>query len=248
MKCITDCWFIFRWLRRRAGYDGASIDISSACLNHSRYCRCAVGGVVSLEVFRNFRRKFSRKFKNKFPEIFCVNESTVSEYFRKNIFSIFYFRKIYNRSSRLLRPYWYCRHGRRSRVFITVEPPSVHSSVCPFVPSIESSSVIRRVCCWAHEQVISIDSRRQAIRSKCGQSHVDRRETRSSRSGEAGVHHQHFNFNTFRVKPIDHCISVTVLSSGYLPTAIPRSLTYLHRLFASLFFKSSRKGTLQIYV
>jgi len=61
-------------------------------------------------------------------------------------------------------------------------------------------------------------------------------ETRSSHSGEAVVHHQHFNFDSFRVKAIDHCISVTVLSSGYLPTAIPRSLTYLLWLFTSLLF------------
>ena len=74
---------MFRWLKRRAGYDGASVDFSSACLNQSRYCRCAVGRVVSLEIFRNFWRKFSRKLKNKFSEISCVNKNTISEYFRK---------------------------------------------------------------------------------------------------------------------------------------------------------------------
>ena len=68
---------------------------------------------------------------------------------------------------------------RNSRVYQTLERPSVCRSVCPSVrlsvPSFDRRcGAVRRVCCWAPRgQEISIDSRRRHV--TCGQWHVDSR-------------------------------------------------------------------------
>jgi len=51
--------------------------------------------------------------------------------------------------------FWYCVHNMRSRVYKTVRCLSDSQSV----PSVERSSGVRRVCCWApYAQKISSDS------------------------------------------------------------------------------------------
>jgi len=77
---------MFRWLRRRAGYDGASIDVSSARLNHSRCCHCAVGGVVSLEI-GSFPENLEINFR-KFPVLMKVLFANISgKYFLNILFT-----------------------------------------------------------------------------------------------------------------------------------------------------------------
>ena len=54
--------------------------------------------------------------------------------------------------------FWHCAHSMRSRVYKTVRCPSVRLSVSQSVPTVERSSGVRRVCCWApYAQKISID-------------------------------------------------------------------------------------------
>jgi len=66
----------------------------------------------------------------------------------------------------------------RSRIYLTVGCPSVRLSV----PQIDSSSGVRRVCCWARAPAAYIDrylARLQpAFSSRCGPRHVESRGTR----------------------------------------------------------------------
>ena len=91
--------------------------------------------------------------------------------------------------------FWHCAHSMWSRVYKTVRCPSVRLSVSQSVPSVERSSGVRRVCCWApYAQKISIDSagrqrrapgsssaaardRSTALSSKCGQYQLTRLNT-----------------------------------------------------------------------
>ena len=55
--------------------------------------------------------------------------------------------------------FWHWAHSMRSRVYKTVRCPFVRLSVSQSVTSVERSSGVRRVCCWApYAQKISIDS------------------------------------------------------------------------------------------
>ena len=55
--------------------------------------------------------------------------------------------------------FWHCAHSMQRRVYKTVRCPSVRLSVSQSVPSVERSSGVRRICCWApYAQKISINS------------------------------------------------------------------------------------------
>ena len=76
-----------------------------------------------------------------------------------------------NNSLRATVRYWHCTHNMRSNVYETVERPSVRPSVRRSVPlpSIDSSSGVRPVCCWAPRgQEISVDSRRRRSAANAG--------------------------------------------------------------------------------
>ena len=73
----------------------------------------------------------------------------------------------------------------RSRVYETVERPSI----CLSVPSIDSSSGVRRVSCWTprgrrYRSIADAGALQQSrpstvLRSKCGHCHVDSRGTKT---------------------------------------------------------------------
>ena len=73
--------------------------------------------------------------------------------------------------------YWHCSRSMRSRVYETVERPSVHLSVCPVIGG------VRRVCCWARagrrcrSTAAAVGQRRRstALSSKREECHVDMR-------------------------------------------------------------------------
>jgi len=66
--------------------------------------------------------------------------------------------------SAIVASYWCCPHSMRTRVYATVESPSVRLSV----PSIDNSNGCRWLCCWAPcGQETSIDSYERAAAPCC---------------------------------------------------------------------------------